>query len=266
MSRLVDGQWISDDGQWRWDGRAWQRVRTYPVPPNGPRRRRPNLWLVLAVYLAAVVVAIIVFRSIGWLVAIAGLVLVVVASFHPGLRSWAGWRRLPGLSATAPAAVFAILLALYTVVAPVTVWGLAAAGSSSGGAASPTPAATAAQVRAPAATPTPSATPSATPTPAPPTPSSTPTPAPPTPTPAPATPPPPPPPPTSTPVAQPATAIPAAPAQAPAASGCSPKTNSGGCYSAGEFCRSSDHGASGRAENGEAIVCRNNNGWRWEPA
>lgn len=66
--------------------------------------------------------------------------------------------------------------------------------------------------------------------------------------------------------ATPAPAPTAAPAQAPAASGCYPHTNSGGCYSAGEICRSADHGATGRAENGEAIVCRNNNGWRWEPA
>jgi hypothetical protein len=65
MPRLVDGQWTSDDGHWRWDGRAWQRVQTSPAPPSGPPRRRPNLWLVLALYLAAIVVAIIVFRWIG---------------------------------------------------------------------------------------------------------------------------------------------------------------------------------------------------------
>ncbi len=43
-------------------------------------------------------------------------------------------------------------------------------------------------------------------------------------------------------------------------------TNSGGCYQPGEFCRSSDHGATGRTASGETIVCRYNNGWRWEPA
>jgi hypothetical protein len=48
--------------------------------------------------------------------------------------------------------------------------------------------------------------------------------------------------------------------------GCHPLTNSGTCYRAGELCRAADHGASGVAENGEAIVCRDNNGWRWEPA
>ncbi|MBO0743432.1 MAG: hypothetical protein J2P43_00315 [Candidatus Dormibacteraeota bacterium] len=68
------------------------------------------------------------------------------------------------------------------------------------------------------------------------------------------------------PAAAPPPPTPTGPAQAPAAGGCYPHTNSGGCYSAGEFCRSADHGATGRAEDGEAIVCRNNNGWRWEPA
>lgn len=58
---------------------------------------------------------------------------------------------------------------------------------------------------------------------------------------------------------------PAAPPQPPAA-GCYPFTNSGGCYRPGEFCRSSDHGALGRAADGEAIRCVNNDGWRWEPA
>lgn len=82
----------------------------------------------------------------------------------------------------------------------------------------------------------------------------------PAPTPAAATPLPPPP----TPAAQPAAPPPAAPAQA--TGGCSPHTNSGGCYSPGEFCRNTDHGASGQAGNGEAIVCRDNDGWRWEPA
>lgn len=108
MPRLVDGQWMSDDGHWRWDGREWQ-----PVPPGPPRT--PNLWLLLGLYLAGVVVAIVVFRAIGWLVAIAGAVLVVVSALRPGLRSWVGWRRLPGLSGSAPAAVFALVLALYTV-------------------------------------------------------------------------------------------------------------------------------------------------------
>jgi hypothetical protein len=93
----------------------------------------------------------------------------------------------------------------------------------------------------------------ASPTPAPPTSAPLPTSAPPTSAPAPA------------PVAPPPPA--AAPTPAPAAPpSCYPLSNSGTCYRAGEFCRNSDHGATGRTAGGEAIVCRNNNGWRWEPA
>jgi hypothetical protein len=62
----------------------------------------------------------------------------------------------------------------------------------------------------------------------------------------------PPPPPTTAPAAPP-----------PAA--CSPLTNGGNCYEPGEYCRNSDHGASGVAGDGEKIICENNNGWRWEP-
>lgn len=67
----------------------------------------------------------------------------------------------------------------------------------------------------------------------------------------------------------------AAPAPAPSGgsspsaappSGCYPKTDSGNCYEPGEFCRTSDHGVSGVAGNGEAIICEDNNGWRWKPA
>jgi hypothetical protein len=58
-----------------------------------------------------------------------------------------------------------------------------------------------------------------------------------------------------------------APAPPPAVPGsCYPLSNSGTCYRAGEFCRNSDHGATGRAADGEVIICRYNNGWRWEPA
>jgi hypothetical protein len=57
-----------------------------------------------------------------------------------------------------------------------------------------------------------------------------------------------------------------APAPAPAVAGtCHPLSNSGTCYRAGEYCRNSDHGVTGVAANGEAIVCTDNNGWRWEP-
>lgn len=51
----------------------------------------------------------------------------------------------------------------------------------------------------------------------------------------------------------------------PAPSGCYPKTDGGNCYEPGEFCRTSDHGVSGVAGDGEAITCEDNNGWRWEP-
>jgi hypothetical protein len=105
----------------------------------------------------------------------------------------------------------------------------------------------------PTATPIPTATPTATPTPIP---AAAPT----------ATPPPP----TKAPpvaAAPPPTAAPAPPAPPPATpAGCYPLTNSGNCYEPGQFCRTSDHGRTGRAGNGEAIVCVNNNGWRWEPA
>lgn len=47
--------------------------------------------------------------------------------------------------------------------------------------------------------------------------------------------------------------------------GCSPQTDSGGCYEPGEFCRDDDHGVSGTAGDGEAITCQDNDGWRWEP-
>jgi hypothetical protein len=66
---------------------------------------------------------------------------------------------------------------------------------------------------------------------------------------------PPPPPATTTPAAAPTTP-----------SGCYPLTNGGNCYEPGEYCRKSDHGASGVAGDGERIVCADNNGWRWEPA
>jgi hypothetical protein len=48
--------------------------------------------------------------------------------------------------------------------------------------------------------------------------------------------------------------------------GCYPKTSSGHCYEPGEFCPHADAGMSGIAGNGEAIICEDNNGLRWEPA
>ncbi|MFJ7243542.1 hypothetical protein ACIQWA_02730 [Kitasatospora sp. NPDC098652] len=48
------------------------------------------------------------------------------------------------------------------------------------------------------------------------------------------------------------------------ASSCYPQTNGRKCYQPGEYCRSSDHGASGIDGEGAAIRCEDNNGWRWE--
>lgn len=48
--------------------------------------------------------------------------------------------------------------------------------------------------------------------------------------------------------------------------GCYPRTSSGNCYEAGEYCPTADHGMAGIAGNGERITCIDNNGWRWEPA
>jgi hypothetical protein len=47
--------------------------------------------------------------------------------------------------------------------------------------------------------------------------------------------------------------------------GCYPLTSTGKCYEPGEYCSNADHGMSGVAGDGEAIICENNNGWRWEP-
>ncbi len=51
-----------------------------------------------------------------------------------------------------------------------------------------------------------------------------------------------------------------------APAGCHPLTNGGKCYEPGEYCRTADHGMSGVAGDGEAIICADNDGWRWEPA
>jgi len=49
-------------------------------------------------------------------------------------------------------------------------------------------------------------------------------------------------------------------------SGCYPKASTGNCYEPGEFCPHADAGMSGVAGDGEAIICEDNNGLRWEPA
>jgi hypothetical protein len=38
------------------------------------------------------------------------------------------------------------------------------------------------------------------------------------------------------------------------------------CYRAGERCPPMYHGLAGIAVDGRGIICRNRNGWRWEPA
>ncbi len=65
--------------------------------------------------------------------------------------------------------------------------------------------------------------------------------------------------------APPAPSSPAA-APPPTATSCYPRSDSGTCYRPGEFCRTSDHGLTGVAGDGEKIICEDNNGWRWEPA
>ena len=60
--------------------------------------------------------------------------------------------------------------------------------------------------------------------------------------------------------------VPTSPAST-APAGCHPLTSGGKCYEPGEFCRTTDQGASGVAGDGEAIVCELNNGrLRWDPA
>ena len=45
---------------------------------------------------------------------------------------------------------------------------------------------------------------------------------------------------------------------------CYPLTSGGNCYKPGEYCRTADHGHTGIDAEGDPIVCRDNNGWRWE--
>lgn len=61
-------------------------------------------------------------------------------------------------------------------------------------------------------------------------------------------------------------AAPPPPSPSPTAASCYPLSDEGTCYEPGEYCRDSDHGASGVAGDGERIVCQDNDGWRWEPA
>jgi Bacterial Ig-like domain (group 3) len=55
----------------------------------------------------------------------------------------------------------------------------------------------------------------------------------------------------------------ASPPSPPAA--CYPLSSKGTCYEPGEYCSDADHGLTGIAGDGEAIICEDNDGWRWEP-
>jgi phosphatidylserine/phosphatidylglycerophosphate/cardiolipin synthase-like enzyme len=56
-----------------------------------------------------------------------------------------------------------------------------------------------------------------------------------------------------------------APSPSPVAAGCTPIDDEGGCYEPGEYCRDDDHGATGRAGDGQTITCEDKNGtWFWE--
>lgn len=45
---------------------------------------------------------------------------------------------------------------------------------------------------------------------------------------------------------------------------CTIVSSSGNCYSAGQFCRNADHGATTSTASGQAITCAyHSNGWRW---
>ena len=65
-------------------------------------------------------------------------------------------------------------------------------------------------------------------------------------------------------------ALPSSPAAAAshsaatASASCHPVSDKGTCYKPGETCRNSDHGNSGVTASGEAIICQEKNGWRWE--
>jgi hypothetical protein len=71
--------------------------------------------------------------------------------------------------------------------------------------------------------------------------------------------------PAPTPTPTPTTSTPAPTTPSPTPTGCYPLSNSGTCYEPGEYCRANDHGVSGVAGDGEAIICEYNNSWRWEP-
>jgi phosphatidylserine/phosphatidylglycerophosphate/cardiolipin synthase-like enzyme len=56
------------------------------------------------------------------------------------------------------------------------------------------------------------------------------------------------------------------PQPAPTTAACHPLSRAGNCYEPGEDCSDADHRLTGVAGDGEAIICEDDNGWRWEPS
>jgi len=65
---------------------------------------------------------------------------------------------------------------------------------------------------------------------------------------------------TGVPLAPSTTTVPPPPPTTAAPASCTPLSDSGICYEPGEYCRDSDHGATGRAGDGESITCEDNDG------
>ena len=286
-----DGRWwwdgnawkpaVSEDGLWRWNGQDWvaaSPARPSSPPPAGSKSaaaaQRPALRLLLAQEAHRWIPGFrsgtawkAVVGSLFYTLCLFGFLVGLFEGFAMGQWWLLGW----SLSILA-IAVITIYLFRYWRVKPlnvVLVGGLALSLLTCGvsfanvpsqtspsrttvASVTPTPAEqVASDSPVPTPTPTPTRTPTSTPTPTP-TPTATPTP-----------PRPPPPPPAVAPAPPPP---PPAPPPTPVSASCYPLTNAGGCYEPGEFCRNSDHGKTGRAGNGQSIICQYKNGWRWEPA
>jgi hypothetical protein len=54
-------------------------------------------------------------------------------------------------------------------------------------------------------------------------------------------------------------------ASIPGWASCFPLSSKKTCYEPGQFCPAGDRGMTGLAGDGKNVVCRNVNGWRWEP-
>ena len=59
---------------------------------------------------------------------------------------------------------------------------------------------------------------------------------------------------------------PSHPVAPPKPAGCTPLSNGGNCYKIGQFCAKRYDGTSGVSADGRRMSCRDNDGWRWEPA